>query len=51
MHYAWIFLVFSFAGSLAALLFFEIGFKRMEKAVIRRDEDIEEEELEREEFN
>ena len=48
---AWIFLVFSFGGSLAALLFYELGFKRMEKAVIRRDEDIEEEELEREEFN
>ena len=38
MHWAWIFFTFSFVGSLCAVVFYEIGFKKMEESVARRDE-------------
>jgi len=45
MHFAWIYLTFSWGGSLLAVLTYEFGFKKFQDSVAKHDE-LEEEQIE-----
>ena len=47
MHWAWIFLVFGFGGSILAVIVFEYVFKNAQNTVIRDEEIMEEEDAEK----